>query len=266
MLGTGAAMVSTIYNTCFTITDESGEHFLVDGGGGNGLFVQLQKAGIQFRQIHNVFISHNHSDHLLGLVWLVRAVAQEIVRDRYEGDLTFYGHKTSLDAIRTICALVMQPKLNALFDKRIVMHEIVDGQEEEVSGRRFKFFDIHSTKMMQHGFVCTLHNGKRLAFAGDEPIQDVNRPQIRGCEIIMQEAYCTYSDVDVFRPYEKHHGTVMDSCKNATELGAQMTILFHTEGRTPTDQRKAKYVSEGRNYFGGKLLVPDDLEEISLDF
>ena len=37
MLGVGAAMVTNMYNTCFTISREDGELFLVDGGGGNGL-------------------------------------------------------------------------------------------------------------------------------------------------------------------------------------------------------------------------------------
>ena len=34
MLGTGHAVVTKYYNTCFTIDDRN-EHFLVDGGGGS---------------------------------------------------------------------------------------------------------------------------------------------------------------------------------------------------------------------------------------
>ncbi len=266
MLGTGAAMVRNIYNTCFCLTDESGECFLVDGGGGNGIFVQLHKAGIEYAQIRNAFISHNHSDHLLGLVWMVRAITQQMVKDRYTGNFNIYGHRTSLDAIRTICGYVMQPKLNALFDKRVIMNEIEDNTELDIDGRHFHFFNIQSTKMLQHGFVCTLHNGKRLAFAGDEPINKANYDLIRGSEIVMQEAYCAYSDVEKFRPYEKSHGTVKDSCEKAQELGAQLTILFHTEDVTPIAERKEKYTQEGQRYFSGKLFVPNDLEEIGLDF
>ena len=35
MLGTGSALVTECYNTCFVLSDGD-EHFLVDGGGGNG--------------------------------------------------------------------------------------------------------------------------------------------------------------------------------------------------------------------------------------
>ena len=45
MLGTGHAMVTQCYNTCFAI-ENNGEYFLVDAGGGNGIMSQLEKAEI----------------------------------------------------------------------------------------------------------------------------------------------------------------------------------------------------------------------------
>ena len=43
MLGTGNAMVTRCYNTCFAL--QEGEDFLlVDAGGGNGILRQLQDA------------------------------------------------------------------------------------------------------------------------------------------------------------------------------------------------------------------------------
>ena len=44
MLGTGNAMVTECYNTCFVLQDGE-KHLLVDGGGGNTLLRQLQQAG-----------------------------------------------------------------------------------------------------------------------------------------------------------------------------------------------------------------------------
>ena len=41
MLGTGNAMVTECYNTCFVLQDGE-KHLLVDGGGGNTLLRQLQ--------------------------------------------------------------------------------------------------------------------------------------------------------------------------------------------------------------------------------
>ena len=50
MLGTGNALVTRCYNTCFAIQDDD-EYFLVDAGGGNGIMRQLQDAGIPMEQI-----------------------------------------------------------------------------------------------------------------------------------------------------------------------------------------------------------------------
>ena len=41
ILGTGNAMVTKCYNTCFAIEND-GHYFLVDGGGGNTIMKQLK--------------------------------------------------------------------------------------------------------------------------------------------------------------------------------------------------------------------------------
>ena len=55
MLGTGNAMVTECYNTCFILSQEN-QYFLVDGGGGNGLLKQLKKAGINWKDIRQIFL------------------------------------------------------------------------------------------------------------------------------------------------------------------------------------------------------------------
>ena len=45
MLGTGNALATRCYNTCFTLHGKEGV-LLVDAGGGNGILTQLEKAEI----------------------------------------------------------------------------------------------------------------------------------------------------------------------------------------------------------------------------
>lgn len=45
LLGTGNAMVTKCFNTCFALNIDD-EYFLVDAGGGNGILAQLEKAQI----------------------------------------------------------------------------------------------------------------------------------------------------------------------------------------------------------------------------
>ena len=86
MLGTGNALVTRCYNTCFAIQDDD-EYFLVDAGGGNGIIRQLQDADISMAQIHHIFLTHEHTDHLLGMIWMIRMIATKMRREQYEGNL-----------------------------------------------------------------------------------------------------------------------------------------------------------------------------------
>ena len=52
MLGTGNALVTECYNTCFVLSDGN-DHFMVDGGGGMTVLHQLKYAGLDWRQTHH---------------------------------------------------------------------------------------------------------------------------------------------------------------------------------------------------------------------
>lgn len=54
MLGTGNALVTECYNTCFVI-EENKEYFMVDGGGGNTVLSNLKSAGIDWMDIRHIF-------------------------------------------------------------------------------------------------------------------------------------------------------------------------------------------------------------------
>ncbi len=76
-LGTGKAHVTHCYNTCF-ILQKGEEYLLVDGGGGNGILAVLEKAGIEWQQIHHVFVTHEHVENLFGVIWVIRLIACEL--------------------------------------------------------------------------------------------------------------------------------------------------------------------------------------------
>ena len=50
MLGTGNALVTVCYNTCF-ILDDNGQYFMVDGGGENAVLTQIKHAGCGCYQV-----------------------------------------------------------------------------------------------------------------------------------------------------------------------------------------------------------------------
>lgn len=262
MLGNGAAMVTKCYNTCFTISN-SREHFLVDTGGGNTVLSNLEKKSIQIIDIHNVFISHAHNDHMTGIVWIIRAVCQKIIDGNYSGNLYIYSHKSNLEIIRKISDLLLQDKFTKYIDDRVVLVPIESGGTLKILDWNIKFFDIKSTKLLQYGFTVTFKDGKILTFLGDEPYNNELFEYTNNADYIMHEAFCLYSEREKFKPYEKHHSTVKDACSNAAMLNAKNIILIHTQDNN-LNKRKELYTEEGRKYFNGNIIVPNDLEEIIL--
>ncbi|NFS30198.1 MBL fold metallo-hydrolase [Clostridium botulinum] len=262
MLGTGSAMVTKCYNTCFTLSKDN-EYFLIDAGGGNTILSNLEKANIKINQIHNMFISHNHNDHVLGSVWVIRAVANRMLNDKYNGIFNIYCTKKSIEAIKTICSYVLQNKFLKLFDDKIIFNEIENNTEVNILGRRTIFFDIHSTKELQFGFKTFLSNGKTLTFLGDEPYREMVKYFCEDVDYLFHEAFCLYSQKEIFKPYEKHHATVKDACNNAKILAVKNIILYHTEDKDLL-HRKELYIKEGSEEFNGNIFVPDDLEIIHL--
>lgn len=265
MLGTGNATVSQIYNTCFVLQTPS-TLMLVDAGGGNGILAQLKKINVQISDIHHLFVTHAHTDHVLGGIWVIRMVAQ---CKGYEGLLRVYGNDKVIKVIKTIIDMILAKKQLAKVAERVVFHQLEDGDCFEVGDMKLECFDIQSTKEKQFGFRAELPSSDEsdkplvLACLGDEPYNEQNRRYIVGADWMMCEAFCLYADRDTFKPYEKCHSTALDAGKLAEELGVKNLILYHTEEKTLAN-RKENYTREAAENFKGRIFVPDDLEVIEL--
>ena len=262
MLGTGNAMVTRCYNTCFTLRSSEGV-LLVDAGGGNEIFSRLERAGVAFSEIRGMFLTHTHTDHVLGAVWVLRKIMTMIKSGKYEGNFRVFCHREAAETLKSICLLTLQEKFTALFDSRVLLETLEDGDTVTCAGMTVTAFDIHSTKLKQFGFTLRTPEGKKLVCLGDEPFNPACGGDIREADLLMSEAFCLYEDRERFKPYEKHHSTALDAGRVAKELGAKRLLLYHTEDETLLS-RKARYTSEAKGVFPGEVLVPEDLETVTL--
>ena len=262
MLGTGSAAVKNCYNTCFVFSDNHG-YFLVDAGGGNQILKILDEQNINITDLNHIFITHSHTDHILGAVWLVRMIGQAINYDGCNKQFNIYCHDEAADALKAICCATLPASVTKHFDGQIKLNILNDGDVYKILDCDVEFFDIHSDKTKQFGFVMLTSDSKKIVCCGDEPMAEDVFDKAYGCDWLMHEAFCLYSQRDIFKPYQKFHSTVKDACEIAEKLNVKNLMLYHTED-SQLENRKKLYSDEGKQYYTGNLLIPDDNEYIEI--
>ncbi len=262
MLGTGNAMCVNCYNTCFYLKTPRGG-MLVDGGGGNGILQQLIKAKIPFESIRHMFVTHSHTDHIMGAIWMMRKISPLIFKGKHKGPFTIYCNDEVKEALYTMGKLMIPEKIFNSIGQTIFLQEVHDSEQVEIDDMQVTFFDIGSVRFKQYGFSAQLPDGQRLVCLGDEPYSVQSEPYARGCDWLMCEAFCLYKDRFAFNPYEKNHSTALDAGMLAQDLGVKNLVLYHTED-THLDTRAATYGAEAAQYFKGNILIPDDLQSFDL--
>ena len=260
MLGTGHAVVTNCYNTCFVIENDE-KKLLVDGGGGITILKQLKQTGIRWHDIRQIFVTHRHLDHITGIFWMMRMYLSAMASGRYRDDVYVYAHDEVIRILK-VNAEMLLPESAGMIGVKMHLIEVHDKEEGMLAGLPVTFFDIRSVKAKQFGFVMK-HEKGNIVVCGDEPLREHCYAYAEGALWLFHEAFCLDCEKDSFRPYEKKHSTVKDACETAEKLGVKNLLLYHTEdGDLPG--RKTRYSAEGKQYYSGFLYVPDDLEEVTL--
>jgi len=263
VLGTGSAGTTENYNTCFLLYDCDSNYFLVDTGGGNRILKQLKDASVDLNQIHHVFISHKHIDHLLGILWIFRGVNMSMEKGIYQGDFHIYCHEEVASIIRMMVAATLRTSQQKYLDKRVFIHVIENHQIVNILKYQIEFFDIYSKNDKQYGFITKLNNGKKLVFCGDEPLDERNYSLVEDADYLLHEAFCLEEEAARFKPYEKNHDTAESASKKAEKLNIKNLILWHTHENLGKN-RQTQYQEAATRYFSNQIFIPNDLDQIEL--
>lgn len=230
--------------------EDEGQYFMVDGGGGSTVLHQLKHAGYDWMDMRHIFVTHKHVDHLMGIIWMVRMICWFMNHGDYEGETYIYSHKEVLNLIWDIAGKLLLAKETRFIDERLHLIEVHDGETMHIISHDITFFDIQSSKAQQYGFRMDLGNGKKLTCCGDEPYAECERVYAENSEWLLHEAFCLYSERDIFDPYEKHHSTVKDACELAEKLHVKNLLLYHTEDKISASENSAMRKKEGSTTAG----------------
>ena len=227
MLGTGHGFVYNCYNTCFLLQNDD-EYFLIDTGGSAHIVQNLEKLNINLNKIHNIFISHSHTDHILGLFWLLKRITGMVYSGKYDEKLNIYCNDEVANAIKNIYPNLFPDVYVEEIDRYLKVIVLQNNETKKITNRLY-------------GFETILDNNKKLVFLGDETCNPLLYDRIKNSDYVMHEAFCLDSEQDIFKPYEKKHSTVKSVCENFANLNIKNLILYHTED-THLANRKELYI------------------------
>lgn len=261
MLGVGSGGTLDLYNTCFVIQNDN-NNFLVDTGGSIEIIKKLNQANIDYKKIKHIFISHSHTDHILGIFWLFKKLSRLAMNDMINEKINLYCNDVVFESIREVSKYILPKKLMDAIYNIVEFNVLNDGDSYNINGIEYTFFDIHAKGTKQFGFECKLNN-KKLVFLGDEPLNPGLYNKVKCADYVMHEAFCLDSEEYIFHAYEKNHSTAKSVSIVMNNLKVKNLILYHTE-ESHKEERKMLYTKEGQEYFDGNVIVPNELEIVEI--
>ena len=182
-------------------SNPGGGNFLVDTGGGIEIINRLKAAQINYRDLRHIFISHSHTDHILGLFWLFKKLSRDFMHGEITEKINIYCNDVVYTAIREVAKYILPQKLIDAIYKNVEFKVLNDGDKYNIYGVDYTFFDLQARGTKLTGFECELNN-KKFAFLGDETLNPNLYERIKGYDYVMHEAFCLDSEENTFLAYE----------------------------------------------------------------
>ena len=294
-LGTSGSVPTARRAPAATLVRRGGERILFDCG--EGTQRQLLRSGIGLVELPEVFLTHYHADHYLGLPGMLKTFA---LRGR-ELPITVYGPPGLVDLFgalgRIFGKLTYRLRLEELRPGDVLdrdgysiavlrlNHGISSNGYALVESTRPGRFDVAAAKalgvpegpsfgLLQRGESVRLADGqevrpeqvlgaerpgRRIVLSGDtRPVPSVLE-WAQGADVLIHDA--TFADEERERADETGHATATQAAEIARAAGAKMLVLTHLSNRYfgPEIAREARAIFP-------ETVVPKDFDIIDVPF
>jgi ribonuclease Z len=264
-LGTGGAANAERHQACLLVAwgdDSQGGRVLLDTGSGMDVVRQILASGFAPAHVRDIFVSHQHVDHVGGLEPLLLWSAIQSLRERGRPpteETRVYAEPRIIDDIRALLDAVASAAPRLLGDSlRLV--PMVDGAVAPLrGGARLTTFLVDHQPVHGGAMGCLVEvDGTRLVYSGD------TRPVPRlveaadGVDVLIHEA----GGLDEHRADIHHqgHSTAGDVGRAARAAAVGRLVLTHLPAEALVEPMRA----EAAATFGGRVDVGSDLSALEL--
>ncbi len=294
-LGTSASVPTPARAPAALLIRRGGERLLVDCA--EGTQRQLMRSVVGLPELEQVFLTHFHADHTLGLPGMLKTFS---LRQR-ELPLTIYGPPGLRELYRSLDRLI--GRLSYPVD----LEELRPGDALERQGYRILAIPVHhgvsalgyalvedgrpgafdpagadalgipfgpERGQLQHGESVTLADGRvvtpgevlgkprpgrRVVITGDTAPVETVRVLAEGADVLVHEA--TFSEEERDRAVDTLHSTARQAAEVARDAGVRLLALTHVSPR----YFGSDLAAEAREVFA-TTVVPRDFDVIEVPF
>jgi ribonuclease Z len=293
LLGTSASRPTVERNVASLALHREGETLMFDCG--EGTQRQMMRYGISF-SLKDIFFTHMHADHLLGVIGLIRTMALQGRTD----SLCLWGPKGTARVLKRVESLGFE---RATFPVEIL--ELDDGQNIQRTGYAIRAFAVDHRGAMSIGFAIVeeerkgrfnpdkaralgipegpqwgrLHrgisvtlddgrtvesselvgptrSGRTVVITGDTRPCAATIEASRGADLLIHEA--TFGDEEAERAIETGHSTAREAAQIACEAGVRRLVLTHFSARYSRDASDLE--DQARSIFPNTVIGKDGME------
>jgi ribonuclease Z len=258
-----------------TLVEAGGERFLFDVG--RGFMQRLVQAGFPMNAVSKLFITHLHSDHVIGLPDLM--LTPWSAAPERKVPLEVWGPDGTRDMVRHLeeaftFDIRMRRDVDESFSPagiRMVAHDIQPGKVYEKNGVTVTAFLVsHGLVKPSYGYRVD-YAGRSVALSGDTSPSDNLVAVCKGVDVLIHEAI----DRDVLRrlvPDKQRmesivarHTTPEQAASIFSRVSPRLAVFSHSPGTTAiVEQTRRSY--PGRVEMGEDLMVIDIGDEVAVGF
>jgi ribonuclease BN (tRNA processing enzyme) len=259
LLGTGGAANEARHQASLLVEWGGGSgvgRILLDTGSGLDIVRVLIAAGCDPAAVSDVFISHQHADHVGGLepllLWSIVTTLR--AHGRPPADETrVYADRRILAKIEQMFG-ALGTVVPRLFGDKLRWIEAKDGDSWELRrGGRLTTFAVDHEPRDGGAMGCAIErDGRRLVYSGD------TRPTTRVIEVARAAHVLVHEsaglDAQAAEIHDQGHSTAGDAGRIAAAAGVARLILTHL----PADRLVEPMLAEARAAFGGPVELGSD--------
>ena len=250
-----------------TLVEAGGERLLFDAG--RGFMQRLVQAGFSMNAVTKLFLTHLHSDHVIGIPDLM--LTPWAAAPERKVPLEVWGPAGTRDMMRHLAAafafdIHMRRDVDESFSPdgiRMVAHEIQPGKVYERNGVTVTAFLVsHGLVKPSYGYRVD-YEGRSVALSGDTSPNDNLVAICKGVDVLIHEAI----DADVLRrlvpdkarmdAIVARHTTPEQAASTFRNVSPRLAVFSHSPGT-------AAIIEQTRRSYPGRVEMGEDLMVIDV--